>query len=345
VKHSVLVTLLTLLASCAAPIPVAAQVTITYAFSNGSVADADQVNTNFSALGAQALNRTGGTITGNIAVSGGVTIDGVDVGVQACTTCTPTFSTLTLSSAGASALDVGGGINAGTGNVGIVDTTGKIPALTSTYFAALSFDAANLTGTAAAINGSNITALNATQLTSGTVPDARLSGTYSSALTLSNAANAFTGSGASLTSLNATQLTSGTLPDARLSGTYSGTLTWSGGVTQSGTWTRISSYAIDSSKATASISAANSTVAAGTGSTLVVTPSGAGNSINVITGGVDGRLLTLCFPTGTGIVLTTAFVSGGGSGGIAQTSGAYRGGDCAMLRYDGTAALWWYVGI
>jgi hypothetical protein len=111
--------------------------------------------------------------------------------------------------------------------VAIVNTAGKIPALTSTYFASVSFDAANLTGTAAAISGVNLTALNATQLTSGTLPSARLSGTYSAALTLSNASNAFTGDGSALTNLSATQLGTGTLPSARLSGTYSAALTFS----------------------------------------------------------------------------------------------------------------------
>jgi len=67
--------------------------------------------------------------------------------------------------------------------------------------------AANLTGTIAAISGVNLTALNATQLTSGTVPDARFPATLPAA------------SGVNLTALNATQLTSGTLPMARLSGT------------------------------------------------------------------------------------------------------------------------------
>ena len=55
----------------------------------------------------------------------------------------------------------------------------------------------------------------ANQLTS-TLPSAQLAGTYSSALTLNNAGNSFSGSGAGLTSLNASQLTSGTVPDARL---------------------------------------------------------------------------------------------------------------------------------
>lgn len=53
----------------------------------------------------------------------------------------------------------------------------------------------------------NLTILNATNLTSGTVPDARLSGTYGSALSLTNSGNAitgtFTGDGAGLTNLNA----------------------------------------------------------------------------------------------------------------------------------------------
>ena len=58
-----------------------------------------------------------------------------------------------------------------------------------------------------ASSGANLTALNATQLTSGTVPDARFPATLPAA------------SGANLTALNATQLTSGTVPDARFPAT------------------------------------------------------------------------------------------------------------------------------
>lgn len=42
-----------------------AQVTVTYTFINGTTADADQVNANFAKLG-DALNRTGGTMTGTL---------------------------------------------------------------------------------------------------------------------------------------------------------------------------------------------------------------------------------------------------------------------------------------
>lgn len=61
--------------------------------------------------------------------------------------------------------------------------------------------------TAPTILATNITGLNATQLTTGTVPDARFPATLPAL------------SGVNLTALNATQLTSGTVPDARIAAT------------------------------------------------------------------------------------------------------------------------------
>ena len=61
-------------------------------------------------------------------------------------------------------LDVQGAAQFGTGNVNLIDSTGKIPAISSTYFASLS--------------GANLTSLNASNLSSGTVPSARISGSY-----------------------------------------------------------------------------------------------------------------------------------------------------------------------
>lgn len=127
-----------------------------------------QLNTNFSTVADGALKRNGGTITGNITVNSGVTVDGVDISATLGGTGTPTFSTVTVSSSGASALDVAGGVNAGSGNVGIIGTDGRIPAISSTYFASLS--GANLTG----------------------VPSSALTNTWTSVAY--NAAN-FTGSG------------------------------------------------------------------------------------------------------------------------------------------------------
>lgn len=73
-----------------------------------------------------------------------------------------------------------------------------------------------IVGTSFSGDGSSLLNLNASQLASGTVPSGRLSGTYSSAVTLNNAANSYSGSGANLTSLNANNLASGTVPLARL---------------------------------------------------------------------------------------------------------------------------------
>lgn len=86
-----------------------------------------EVNENFQDIANQALSKAGDTMTGTLIVP---IVQGVS---------------MTLSATTATALDVAGGITAGTGNVGIVDTTGKIPALTSTYFASL--DGSALTGT------------------------------------------------------------------------------------------------------------------------------------------------------------------------------------------------------
>src|SRR5438093_13362661 len=78
--------------------------------------------------------------------------------------------------------------------------------------------AADLTGALPALDGSALTALNASQLGSGTVPDGRFPATLPAA------------SGANLTALNASNLGSGTVPQARLpfvldAGTYTPTLT------------------------------------------------------------------------------------------------------------------------
>lgn len=115
--------------------PSLAQISISNFTSSVPVAT---LNSILNSISSNALNRTGGTITGNIAVNSGVTIDGVDVSAQLGGSGTPSFAGVTVTGTGASALDVAGGINAGTGNVGIVDTTGKIPAISGTYFSSLS---------------------------------------------------------------------------------------------------------------------------------------------------------------------------------------------------------------
>ena len=53
---------------------------------------------------------------------------------------------VTITGTAANSLDIGGGLNAGTGNVGVINAAGKIPAISSTYFASLALAASNLTG-------------------------------------------------------------------------------------------------------------------------------------------------------------------------------------------------------
>lgn len=88
--------------------------------------------------------------------------------------------------------------------------------------------------------GGSITGMSATQLTSGTIPVARVSGSYTS-ITGTGALNAgsitsgfgsinigsstFTGNGSGLTTLNGSNISSGTVPDARLPASISSDIT------------------------------------------------------------------------------------------------------------------------
>lgn len=68
------------------------------------------------------------------------------------------------------------------------------------------------------LNGQNASFYqNASNLTSGTIPDSQLAGSYTGAVSFNNTGNAFAGNGALLTALNASNLTTGTITDALLS--------------------------------------------------------------------------------------------------------------------------------
>lgn len=159
---------------------VTAQITVPNTFTPGTTISSTTMNANFTELGTKSLNRTGGTMTGTLTAQ---QVTPASTATYDLGTSLVKFRDAFLSRN----LSVGGTITAGSGAVEIVDSTGKIPAISSTYFASLSganltsLPAANLTGTAAAIDGSAITALNASNLSSGTVATARLgSGTASS---------------------------------------------------------------------------------------------------------------------------------------------------------------------
>lgn len=119
--------------------------------------------------------------------------------------------------------------------------------------------------------GSSLTALNATQLTSGTVPDARFPATLPTA------------SGSNLTALNATQLTSGTVPDARFPATLP---TASGANLTALNATNIASGTLDNARLPATINVATD---------LQI------NSVPIFASGTFTATLTGCTtsPTGT----------------------------------------------
>src|SRR5690606_23847015 len=64
-------------------------------------------------------------------------------------------------------------------------------------------------------NGAALTALNANAISSGTLGGARLGGSYTNALSMTNAGNVFAGNGAGLKALDADNIASGVLSIAR----------------------------------------------------------------------------------------------------------------------------------
>jgi plastocyanin len=127
-------------------------------------------------------------------------------------------------------------------------------------------DAGLLTATSFSGNGSLITALNATELTTGTMPDGRFPATLPAA------------SGANLTALNATQLTSGTVPILRLgeSGTRDNTTYLRG----DNTWATASGGTASDSFATIAVAGQSSVVADSATDTLTLV---AGSNITITT--------------------------------------------------------------
>lgn len=149
-----------------------------------------------------AISGTNATFSGTLGVTGATTLSST-LGVSGATTLaalsatTGTFSstlgvtgaatltsTLAVNSTSAAAIDVAGGITAGSGNVGIIDTSGRIPAISSTYVASLS--------------GANLTSIPETAITDGSLlarvgSTETISGTWTFSTTLATAAISATG--------------------------------------------------------------------------------------------------------------------------------------------------------
>jgi len=233
-----------------------------------------------------------------------------------------------------------GASGAGTGDVlssggGYVDnaiirydgTTGTIIQNSSATIS----DAGLLTATSFSGIGSSLTALNATQLTSGTIPDARFPATLpavSGANLTALPATLPAASGVNLTALNATQLTSGTVPVLRLgaSGTRDATTylrgdnTWAtvagGGGAASDSFATIavagqSSVVADSATDTLTLIAGTGITITTDASTDTITFTNAQNTFSTVAVSgysdvvADSATDTLTIAAGTGISITT----------------------------------------
>jgi hypothetical protein len=151
-----------------------AQITVPHTLADGETIDAARLNTNFTTIAGDACNRTGCTMTGTVTVKdvAAALANSYSIGttgtrfqdaffngtVTAGTSTLSTNSVIggTLGVTGAStltgsltangAVDINSTFTIGSGNVSPFDSTGKIQAISSTYFASLS--GTNLTGVA-----------------------------------------------------------------------------------------------------------------------------------------------------------------------------------------------------
>jgi len=141
-----------------------------------------------------------------------------------------------------------------------------ITALNATELTSGTIPNARFPATLPAASGVNLTALNATELTSGTIPDARFPATLPAA------------SGVNLTALNATQLTSGTVPIARIGAT--GTASASTYLRGDNSWATVSGGTTSDSFATIAVAGQSNVVADSATDTLTLV---AGSNITITT--------------------------------------------------------------
>ena len=176
-----------------------------------------QIFDSFNIANTIKPNESTQTITGSLVVEGGIT--GSVLGIQSGGTAIGTGRTVNFIGTGNTVVDNGDGII----NVSISGETAGINTSTTSEFTDISVSGVATVGSAVTINstgidavsgvitaanfvggGANLTALSASNLGSGTVPDARFPATLPAA------------SGANLTNLSGTAIASGTVAAARV---------------------------------------------------------------------------------------------------------------------------------
>lgn len=173
-------------------------------------------------VASHALSVNGATIT-NLNASN------IATGTIGSSLLSGTYSNaMTFANAGNSYTGNGAGLtslnasNIAAGTIGNARTTGTSANTANTLVlrdASGNFSAGTVTATHVG-NGAGLTNLNASNITTGTLPSAALSGPYVSQVSFNNSSNGFAGNGALLVDLNASSLSHGSVPSGRLAGTY-----------------------------------------------------------------------------------------------------------------------------
>ena len=196
--------------------------------------------------------------------------------------------------------------------------TGTIIQVSSAFIS----DAGLLTSTSFSGDGSLITALNATQLTTGTVPDARFPATFPAA------------SGANLTALNATQLTSGTVPVLRLgaSGTRDATTYLRG----DNTWAVVAGGSASDSFATIAVAGQTSVAADSATDTLTLV---AGSNITITTD-ASSDTITIAASSGSSTLdgLSDVIITSASNGQVLKYNGTNWVNDTDATSGGGSAS-------
>lgn len=380
--------LLILLLILASALPAQAQLALPYTtFTSGQTISSSQFTADLTQISANALNRTGGTMTGNLifspdntldigasgasrprdlwvgrnlAVGGTLTITGATTfaalsattgaissnvtvgGTLGVTGAATLSSTLAVNSTASNALDVAGGIQAGTGNVNIIGTDGRIPAISSTYFASLDGSAITNISEANITDGTILARVAAAESVSG-------SWTFTGAptFTLSNGLPTFAiFNTAAATDEKRWDLAWSNVFQLRLCNDANNASNVAIQITRSGTTPQLTTIntalALPTVQNVTTVAGNNNDVALNaTATTLRVTTSGVSNNVLTgMSGGVDGRRVNICWINSLSGLSTSQEDASSAAADRFTAIRALSAGGCVEAQYDGTSARW-----